>query len=157
MKVKVRIDDRWYEVEIADLNERPVKASVDGEIFEVWPEEDPSNGKSNPPAKPEHLKAKARPTTPGIKRASLSTIPQSHPVGTKEGSLNFLRAPIPGVVISISVQPQDEVALGQELCVLEAMKMKNSIRSSRAGKIESINVSVGQHVKHHEVLFEFAA
>jgi biotin carboxyl carrier protein len=64
-------------------------------------------------------------------------------------------APIPGVIISIQVKQGDEVSLGQELCVLEAMKMKNTIRSPRAGVIASVNVSSGETVKHHDVLVEF--
>jgi propionyl-CoA carboxylase alpha chain len=53
------------------------------------------------------------------------------------------------------VRPGDEVGLGQDLCVLEAMKMKNPIRSPRAGRIASVNVNPGQTVKHHDVLVEF--
>jgi biotin carboxyl carrier protein len=67
-----------------------------------------------------------------------------------------VRAPIPGVIVSIGVQPGDEVTAGQELCVLEAMKMNNAIRASRAGQVATVYVSVGQHVKHHEVLIEYA-
>jgi biotin carboxyl carrier protein len=60
------------------------------------------------------------------------------------------------VIVSIAVQQEDEVSAGQELLVLEAMKMKNSIRANRAGKIAAIGVSVGQHVQHNQVLVEFA-
>ena len=64
-------------------------------------------------------------------------------------------APIPGVIIAISVKPGDSVTRGQELCVLEAMKMKNAIRASRDGKIAAILVNVGDHVKNSQVLIEF--
>jgi biotin carboxyl carrier protein len=64
-------------------------------------------------------------------------------------------APLPGVIVAVSVQPGAEVSLGQELCVLEAMKMKNAIRAPRAGRIVSVHVAVGQTVKHRDVLVEY--
>jgi glutaconyl-CoA/methylmalonyl-CoA decarboxylase subunit gamma len=156
MKYRVRIDETWYEVEIVDLNDRPVKAIVEGEIFEVWPEENLSGAGSRPAAPAEARKVQARPLPAGLKGTAPSSRMPVAPTGLNEGSLKILRAPIPGVVVSISIQPEEEVSVGQELCVLEAMKMKNSIRASRSGKIEAIKISVGQHVKHHDVLFEYA-
>jgi biotin carboxyl carrier protein len=70
--------------------------------------------------------------------------------------MKTVKAPIPGVITAILVQSGTEVSVGQELCKLEAMKMNNSIRSSRAGKIATIHVSIGQHVKHNDALIEFA-
>jgi biotin carboxyl carrier protein len=64
-------------------------------------------------------------------------------------------APLPGVIIAISVKPGDVVEHGQELCVIEAMKMKNVIRAARAGTIGAVHVTLNQHVKHHDVLLEF--
>jgi propionyl-CoA carboxylase alpha chain len=59
------------------------------------------------------------------------------------------------VITAILVQAGSEVVVGQELCKLEAMKMNNSIRASRSGKVGSVMVSIGQHVKHNDVLIEF--
>jgi propionyl-CoA carboxylase alpha chain len=73
-----------------------------------------------------------------------------------ENNSKAVLAPIPGVIVSIAVEPGAEVEQGQELCILEAMKMKNVIRSPRAGQIAAIKVSAGQHVKHHDLLMEFA-
>ncbi len=66
-----------------------------------------------------------------------------------------VRAPIPGVIVSVAVQPGQAVTVGQELCVLEAMKMKNVIRAPRAGVIAAVRVAVGQTVKHKDVLVEY--
>ncbi len=49
MKLRVRIDDQSYDVEVGDLNTRPILATVEGETFEVWPEE---NGKAPQAAVP---------------------------------------------------------------------------------------------------------
>lgn len=52
MKIHVKIQNRTYEVRIGDIHARPIQASVDGETFEVWPEEMtlPSEGYQPPAA-----------------------------------------------------------------------------------------------------------
>ena len=67
-----------------------------------------------------------------------------------------VRAPIPGVILIVAVQPGASVTPGQELCVLEAMKMRNPICAGRAGVIQTVHVTAGKHVQHREVLMEFA-
>ena len=39
MKMKITIQDKTFDVEVNDIHTRPIRANVDGEIFEVWPEE----------------------------------------------------------------------------------------------------------------------
>jgi biotin carboxyl carrier protein len=63
---------------------------------------------------------------------------------------------MPGNILGIAVKPGDEVGFRQQLCSLEAMKMKNAIRSPRDGVIASVEVSEGQAVAHGDVLFTFA-
>jgi biotin carboxyl carrier protein len=63
-----------------------------------------------------------------------------------------IRAPIPGLVVKMLVDIDDNVSDGQPLVILEAMKMENEIRSLRAGKVRSIAVVQGQRVEQNEVL-----
>ena len=139
MKLRVKIADETLEVEVKDLTARPIIAEVDGEAFEVYPEESAAAVEAvEPGCAPVPA---ARPT------------PAPAPSGMASGK--SVLAPIPGVIIAISVKPGDSVTRGQELCVLEAMKMKNAIRASRDGKIADILVNVGDHVKNSQVLIEF--
>ncbi len=62
---------------------------------------------------------------------------------------------MPGNILDIRVKPGDKVRFRQPLCSLEAMKMKNLIRSPRDGLIASVEVSEGQSVSHGDVLFTF--
>ena len=62
---------------------------------------------------------------------------------------------MPGHIIDIVVEPGDAVSTGQALCSLEAMKMKNTIRSPRNGVIASVDVTVGQPVTYGDVLVTF--
>lgn len=61
-------------------------------------------------------------------------------------------APIPGIVISLNVQPGDVVAAGQVLAVMEAMKMENNILCPKDGQVKEIRVSPGKEVATGEVL-----
>ena len=62
---------------------------------------------------------------------------------------------MPGNILDIAVKPGDKVAARQQLCSLEAMKMKNAIRSPGEGVIASVEVAEGQSVAHGDVLFTF--
>lgn len=64
-------------------------------------------------------------------------------------------APMPGVIQSVEVKVGDEVQHGQTLVVLEAMKMKNAIRSSRQGVVGEVLVQPGQSVGYGDILLKF--
>ena len=63
-------------------------------------------------------------------------------------------APLPGKVIELKVKVGDLVAVGQEVAVLEAMKMENSITSDAAGYVKQILVVAGENVATDTVLIE---
>ncbi|XP_022432547.1 propionyl-CoA carboxylase alpha chain, mitochondrial isoform X1 [Delphinapterus leucas] len=52
-----------------------------------------------------------------------------------EDTSSILRSPMPGMVVAVSVKPGDLVAEGQEICVIEAMKMQNSMTAGKTGKV----------------------
>ncbi len=141
MKLQVTIDQQTYEVEIEDLNTRPVLAKVNGEVIEVLPE-------SVAPAAPAAA-------VQAVSSAPAPVAPKPAAPAAASGS-KVIVAPIPGVIEAINVREGDSVKNGQEVLILEAMKMKNSIRATRDGKIARIHVSVGQQVPHNQVLVEFA-
>ncbi len=64
------------------------------------------------------------------------------PSGTPTG----ITAPLPGIIVDLKVKVGDTVRESQELAVLEAMKMENSIQSLSSGIVRSINVSTGDTV-----------
>ncbi|KAL5964312.1 Propionyl-CoA carboxylase alpha chain mitochondrial, partial [Taenia solium] len=69
-------------------------------------------------------------------------------------SISALRAPLPGLVTSISVDVGQAVEAGQELCVLEAMKMRNSLNAAHSGIVKAVNVRQGQTIAEGEVILE---
>jgi biotin carboxyl carrier protein len=63
-----------------------------------------------------------------------------------------VRAIIPGVVLSVAVAPGDDVTAGQQLLVIEAMKMQNELRAPREGTIERVAVGPGTTIEVGDLL-----
>lgn len=142
MLYAVRIGDQTYSVEINDLDSRPVVVTVDGEKMDVWPEEHAGGPVKN--------LAGTEQTAPMPESRKTEGSGQSQaPAG------RGVVAPIPGVIVEICTAVGQTVNRGDELCVLEAMKMKNSIKAGRAGTIGAVNVAVGDQVRHGQVLMEY--
>ena len=68
----------------------------------------------------------------------------------------IIEAPMPGTIVSVQVQAGDMVKQGDEVCVLEAMKMRNSIRSPRAGLIAEVLVLAESRVAYGQALVRFS-
>jgi biotin carboxyl carrier protein len=140
MKVHVKIGDRVFDVDIESINTRPIIARVEGEEFEVWPENGTqAEGSENPVSQSAHSTVPSGPTPPSTTDEKL------------------LVAPLPGIIIEVFVKPGEYVETGHVMLVIEAMKMKNSIRSVRAGNVAAVLVSAGQTVMHKQPLVEFEA
>lgn len=69
--------------------------------------------------------------------------------------VNAIKAPMPGLILEISVSVGQEVKENDSLLILEAMKMENSFLSPRDGIIKSISVTKGDAVDKGQLLIEF--
>ncbi len=69
--------------------------------------------------------------------------------------VQYIKAPMPGLIINISVNEGDEVKKGDTLLILEAMKMENVIKSPREGKVKKVNIQLKQAVEKNQVMLEF--
>ena len=67
----------------------------------------------------------------------------------------FLLSPMPGLLIKVCVEEGQEVKAGEELAVVEAMKMENSLRASKDLKIKSILGSEGDNLSVDQKILEF--
>jgi len=65
-------------------------------------------------------------------------------------------SPIAGTVVSVKCKAGDEVAQGQELLVIEAMKMNTSIAAPGAGTVKQVLVAAGDSVRENQQLVEFS-
>jgi len=66
-----------------------------------------------------------------------------------------VRAPMPGLMVRIDVKVGDQVAAGQGVAAMEAMKMENELRAPGAGRVAAILAKVGQAVEKGAVIVEF--
>ncbi|HPF36365.1 MAG TPA: biotin/lipoyl-binding protein [Candidatus Krumholzibacteria bacterium] len=71
------------------------------------------------------------------------------------GSGAGVQSPIAGLVIEIKCKPGDAVAQGQELLIIEAMKMNTSIASPAAGTVKAVLVAAGDSVREGQQLVDF--
>jgi len=136
------IDGKTYFVKVKELAGGDLEVELDGSIHRVSLAEAAGQALPSLPREAE----KAREPIPDVSR---SPVRASIPVN---GNGNVISAPMPGDIVQIHVKIGDQVSLGQEVCVLEAMKMKNILRASKAGIVKSVEVSLGQSVKFGDVL-----
>ncbi|CAH0521817.1 unnamed protein product [Peronospora belbahrii] len=73
----------------------------------------------------------------------------------KADTSNLMLCPMPGMLVSVAVEVGQQVELGQELAVVEAMKMQNVLRSEKRGIIKSIARAAGDSLKVDEVILEY--
>jgi biotin carboxyl carrier protein len=70
-------------------------------------------------------------------------------------ALNQIKAPMPGLIIEVNIQPGDKVNKGDKVLVLEAMKMENVIKSPGEGIVSEVIVAKGDSVEKNQVLIKF--
>jgi len=80
---------------------------------------------------------------------------QHMPVKAKPDMSKFLLSPMPGLLVSIAVKEGDEINAGQELAVLEAMKMENTLTAACDGVVARINHRPGANLAVDDVIMEF--
>jgi biotin carboxyl carrier protein len=75
--------------------------------------------------------------------------------GKSSAKINQLKAPMPGLIVDVRVAVGQKVSKGENLLVLEAMKMENIIKSPTEGTIKAIKVQKGENVEKNKILIEF--
>ena len=79
----------------------------------------------------------------------------SKPVTSPDKASSTAASPIAGTIIAVNCKIGDRVRSGQELIIIEAMKMETSVASPTDGIIKSINVAAGDAVREGETLVAF--
>ena len=138
----VFVDGQYYEVEVECTSGAPVITGVTPAAMPAAP--------PKPAAAP---RPEARPAAPAAE-AKPAPAPAAAPAGAEAlapGEVP-LRAPMPGMIISYAVSVGDQVNTGDLVCVLEAMKMQNSLPSPATGTVKAINFEPGASVAKDAVI-----
>lgn len=140
-KFKFKIQGNQYEVDIQSIEDNIAQIEVNGILYEVEVD------KALQPTKTPKLVRTDSVTSTDSNKSIAKT---SNPSDPKGGGT--IKAPLPGVILSIHVNVGDHIKMGQKLIILEAMKMENNINSDKEGTVRSINVSKGDSVMEGDVL-----
>ena len=145
-KYKFAIGGKDFEAEILELTTETARVAVNGKEYTVELKE---LGRkpvtlAPPPA--------AAPSPAAVK----TPIPAPAPVAPKSGGgdSQSVQAPLPGLIVDIMVNENDAVKAGQNLLLMEAMKMENQIPAPYDGTVKSIHVKKGDSVSEGDVLVE---
>ena len=118
---------------------------LDGKTYEMEVEKI-DGSKAVEAAKPAAAAAPAPAVKPAAGVAS--------PAAAQPAGDNTVVSPMPGTVLKVYVTEGDTVKQGQQVLVLEAMKMENEIVAPKAGRIAALRVKQGDAVQGGAVLFE---
>ncbi len=143
----VFVDGQYYEVEVECTSGAPVITSVA-----------PAGSAGFQPVAAPAPKAAAAPAPAAAPKPAPAGGAGVPPAGVPELAAGEvpLRAPMPGMIISYSVKVGDKVDTGDLVCVLEAMKMQNSLPAPAGGAIKAINFEPGASVAKDAVILVIA-
>lgn len=137
-KYKFTISGSDYEVHIKDIEENIAEVDVNGTLYEVKLHNEVKTTK-----------------TPRLVRKPVEKLPGEGQIKKKEFTgKHEVNAPLPGTILKINISVGDMVTEGQNLLVMEAMKMENQIQTSKGGEVLAIKVNVGDTVQQDDVLIE---
>lgn len=139
-KYKFTISGNDYDVHLKDIEDNIAELDVNGTIYEVEIHGEVKTSK-----------------TPTLVRKPVEKMPGEGQIKkTASTGKHKVTAPLPGTILKISVSVGDAVAEGQNIMVMEAMKMENQIQTSKGGEVTSVKVNVGDSVLQDDVLIEIA-
>jgi len=100
-----------------------------------------------------HAGASTGATVVSRRAASLAAqMPEKEAADTSK----FLLSPMPGLLVSLAVRPGQQVRAGEELAVVEAMKMQNVLRAGRDGTVKALHAKAGESLAVDQAIVEFA-
>ena len=157
------ISDREFVIDVQELSADQFEVVVGDESYQVTLSSDENlaeavitpglqaNADGTPRVSAASKVAKVR-KEPSPAAAAAAPAPRKAAGGGGKGAVC---APMPGVILEVSVKAGDTVERGQQLAILDAMKMHNVIGAPRAGTIAEVFVVAGQNVDHGAAIVKF--
>ncbi|HLO14590.1 MAG TPA: biotin/lipoyl-containing protein [Anaerolineales bacterium] len=140
----VSVDGKVYEVDFESVSGQPVfSLIVDGKSHEAYAAQDEDTWQVL-------LRGRLYPITVEDEREK--RLRSAAGGGVAETGEFHLKAPMPGLVVAISVEEGQAVKRGQVLVILESMKMQNELKSPRDGMVGRVRVKAGETVEQKQTL-----
>jgi biotin carboxyl carrier protein len=137
-KYKFTIRGTDYDVHLKDIEDNVAELDVNGTIYEVEIHGEVKTSK-----------------TPKLIRKPVEKMPGEGQIKKNASTgKHKVTAPLPGTILKINISVGDTVAEGQNIMVMEAMKMENQIQTGKGGEVTAIKVNVGDSVLQDDVLIE---
>ncbi len=137
-KYKFTISGNEYDVHLKDIEDNIAELDVNGTIYEVEIHSDVKTSK-----------------TPKLIRKPVEQMPGEGQIRKTESTgKHKVTAPLPGTILKMNVHVGDMVTEGQNVLIMEAMKMENQVQTTKAGEVTAIKVSTGDSVLQDDVLIE---
>lgn len=141
---RIEFDDKVFEIDAQAVGDSTLSVVKDNQSYNIE-SEIASDGSQNLLVRGELLGVEVLDLrTHRLRKAQESA-------GGIDGPVS-IEAPMPGKVVAVLVSEGDEVALGQGVVVVEAMKMENELKAPKAGTITQLNAQVGVPVDGGVVL-----
>lgn len=163
----LNISDREFVVDVQEIDADTFEVVVGGDTYQVNLASDESLAEATitpgfapsaaAAAAPARKSAAPRPAAAAPAAAAPAAAP-SAPAARKPaggGGKGTQSAPMPGVILEVNVKPGDVVTRGQQVAILDAMKMHNVIGAAQAGTVAEVYVSAGQSVDHGTPILKF--
>jgi biotin carboxyl carrier protein len=153
------ISDREFVIDVQELAADRFEVFVGGDSYEVTLSGDESLADA--------IITPGLQAATGAPRAAVSTRVRSEPAASTPAPAaaprkpagpagkGSLTAPMPGVILEVNVKAGDSVERGQQVAILDAMKMHNVIGAPRAGTVAEVYVAAGQTVDHGDAIIKF--
>ncbi len=150
--------DREFVIDVQELAADRFEVHVGDQRYEVQLNADEELGVDSitPSLQGGGSTAAPRPAAASARATPASAAAAKPPRGGGGGGSGALAAPMPGTILEINVKAGDTVQRGQQIAVLDAMKMHNLIGAPRAGTIAEVCVTAGQAVGHGDTIVRFA-
>lgn len=144
-KYVLEIGNKEYSAEIKEVTTERAEVVVNGQPYSVKLKEFGSR------KMPEVLQVQplaSRPTTKPVVKPKETARQESS--GDAEG----IRAPLPGLILEVLVKEGDRVTSGQNIVLMEAMKMENQVQAPYDGEVHKIHIKPGETVDEEQLLVE---
>ena len=142
-KINFNINGKHYEATIAEIEHNVAEVELNGKKYTVDVER--SEAVSVP-----HI------ATPAAAPAAAPVAaPAAAPRKVAAGA-NSVTEPLPGSVVAVKVKAGDAVKAGQQLLIIEAMKMENEVLAPADGTVSAVHVAAGQAVQQGDALVDLA-